>query len=224
MRVALLEEQLLRCDPHDIVSDLNRVLRLMQVRRTAILHVYHAFAILMARWQTVHRSDMQDLVEIAEDLNHVDVSLLLQPSDDLVGEEQADGYLLSRTLGEQKSLARRANVRDLERFFGLNHIQVASIILDNPYLTEKLAVRYAARRPQAFGLGEALLEHRRWIQIPDVIDAYVANASAPSQPRRLLVPLASREGIEMAAHAYTDCPIASRLLQCYAGYLEEKPL
>lgn len=100
-----------------------------------------------------------------------------------------DDHLDSLTLGERKALARRPDVRMLERLLLDQSADVIEILLRNPKTTEPLVVRLAARRPVRREALEAVAKSSRWLSRYEVQRALVSNPYTPVRVASALAPL-----------------------------------
>lgn len=92
------------------------------------------------------------------------------------------------TLGERRSLARRAPRARFERLLADPHPWVIAELLCNPRLTENDVIRLAARRPARVLALRELCRSSRWVSRARVRHALVFN---PGCPLELSVPLLS---------------------------------
>lgn len=113
------------------------------------------------------------------------------------------------TLGERKALARRPRGDALTELLRDPHPDVVAIVLDNPQLTEREAVRIAAARPAVPAALVLVANHRRWSTRLAVRRALVLNRYTPMPVAlRLLVTLGPADWAEVVAAA--DLPEALR--------------
>jgi hypothetical protein len=114
--------------------------------------------------------------------------------------DRADRALAQMTLGHKKALARGRRDPDLlARLAAEGEPDVVRELLENPRLTEDLAVRVAARRPCRPEVLRCLAEHRRWRARPAVLRAIAQNPYA--EPELVLKILPALGGPELAAIA-----------------------
>lgn len=90
------------------------------------------------------------------------------------------------TLGERRSLARRAPRAHFERLLADPHPWVIAELLCNPRLTENDVIRLAARRPARVLALRELCRSSRWVSRARVRNALIFN---PGCPPELSVPL-----------------------------------
>jgi hypothetical protein len=93
------------------------------------------------------------------------------------------------TLGQRKSLARGRRREVLERLLRDPDVNVLSVLLGNPRLTEEDVVRVAARRPTTADAQRAIFESERFIARYNVKRTLVLNPFTPSDLAARLVPL-----------------------------------
>jgi hypothetical protein len=104
------------------------------------------------------------------------------------------------TLGERKALARRPRGDALAELLRDPHPDVIRILLDNPQLTEREAVRIAAARPAVPAALALVAEHPRWSVRPMVRRALVLNRYTPIPiALRLVVTLGPADWADIAA-------------------------
>src|SRR6267143_2326240 len=95
----------------------------------------------------------------------------------------AEDQLLARLpqlpLGQKITLARRGPARVAGALLAEGHAQVASIVLDNPYLTEAQILRVLSREKLPAPVIPAIVGHRKWSITYNVRLALVRQPSAP---------------------------------------------
>jgi hypothetical protein len=112
------------------------------------------------------------------------------------------------TLGERKALARRPRGDALAELLRDPHPDVIRILLDNPQLTEREAVRIAAARPAVPAALALVAEHPRWSVRPMVRRALVLNRYTPIPiALRLVVTLGPADWAEVIAAAELPAPV-----------------
>lgn len=195
MREARLRDELLRLPPERIVHAVERILRLVRQQRNALYIPYISLLRLAVRLDAEMPHAMREWMYLSAESRHYwAAAFFSHPSDeedpDLVA-ARPDAEIASLSLGERKARVRRATARDLERFFAVDHPHVVEILLSHPAMTDRLMVRYCARRPAAGALPLAVACHPRWVQFPDIIDALVQNPTVPQWLALKLLPLAS---------------------------------
>jgi hypothetical protein len=109
------------------------------------------------------------------------------------GKFTVDPELADLPLGHQKSKARQANESNFERFFTVRHVHVQEILLNNPRMTEKYMVRYAAQKHLPESLGVLISISDKWSQSLPVLEALVQNRSTPSWIAIKWLPLLHRD-------------------------------
>jgi hypothetical protein len=112
------------------------------------------------------------------------------------------------TLGERKALARRPRGDALAELLRDPHPDVIRILLDNPQLTEREAVRIAAARPAVPAALALVAEHPRWSVRPMVRRALVLNRYTPIPiALRLVVTLGPADWADVSAAAELPAPV-----------------
>jgi hypothetical protein len=112
------------------------------------------------------------------------------------------------TLGERKALARRPRGDALAELLRDPHPDVIRILLDNPQLTEREAVRIAAARPAVPAALALVAEHPRWSVRPMVRRALVLNRYTPIPiALRLVVTLGPADWADVIAAAELPAPV-----------------
>ncbi len=95
----------------------------------------------------------------------------------------AEDQLLARLpqlpLGQKITLARRGPARVAGALLAEGHVQVVSIVLDNPYMTEAQILRGLAREKIPISVVPAIVQHRKWSITYNVRLALVRNPSTP---------------------------------------------
>jgi hypothetical protein len=82
-------------------------------------------------------------------------------------------------LGQKITLARRGPARVAGALLAEGHVQVVSIVLDNPYMTEAQILRALAREKLPLAVIPAIVQHRKWSITYNVRLALVRNPAAP---------------------------------------------
>ncbi len=105
------------------------------------------------------------------------------------------------TLGQRKSLARRADRETMQRLLVDPHPDVVRRILRHPRLTEEDVVRLAAKRPgHAPALAE-LARSMKWSHRPRVRMALVMNPSTPPEIAARIAGLLLRPELDLVARS-----------------------
>ncbi|MGO9835128.1 MAG: hypothetical protein ACLP1X_13015 [Polyangiaceae bacterium] len=123
------------------------------------------------------------------------------------------------TLGERKSLARRADRDLMQRLLADPHPDVIRRCLGNPRVTEDDVVRLAAKRPCR---GDVLIEIARstWTHRPRVRLAVVMNPSTPVEMALRIAGLLLRPELALVAGSPG---VSSALRALCIEYLERRP-
>jgi hypothetical protein len=124
------------------------------------------------------------------------------------------------TLGERKSLARRADRETMERLLADPHPDVIRRLLRNSRITEDDVVRLAAKRP---GRGEVITEIARstkWSHRPRVRMAVVMNPATPPEIATRIAGLLLRPELDLVARS-PGVPAEIRAV-CFE-HLERRP-
>jgi len=123
------------------------------------------------------------------------------------------------TLGERKSLARSWKRDALERLLLDPSLDVVTLLLENPRLTETDVLRLATARRASGGALMLILHHRRWNCRPAVRRALLRNPRLPEAAAVRLVGLLNRpETIELA----NDPALPARVLEALRRRLAPK--
>lgn len=134
--------------------------------------------------------------------HHVDAVVEGRPGDIV---QRADGKPLS--LGERRAMARRPTRATLDRLLRDPHPMVASILLQNPRITEEDVIRMAAHRPAN---GPVVAEvAKRWSRRRRVRMAVVLNPGTPPGIGVPMLPLLMRPELQDVLRA-TDLPAVVR--------------
>src|SRR5712691_9370809 len=94
-------------------------------------------------------------------------------------EEQLIARLPQLPLGQKITLARRGPARVAGALLAEGHAQIASIVLDNPYLTEAQILKALSREKLPAPVIPAIIQHRKWSLSYNVRLALVRHPSAP---------------------------------------------
>jgi hypothetical protein len=113
---------------------------------------------------------------------------------------RADPGLGEMTLGHKKALARGRRDPDLlARLAAEGDPRVLRELLDNPRLTEALAVRVAAQRPCRPEALRVVAQHRRWRTRPAVLRAVALNPYAEPEVVLKVLPALGRTDLDAIA-------------------------
>jgi hypothetical protein len=94
-------------------------------------------------------------------------------------EEQLLARLPQLPLGQKITLARRGPARVAGALLAEGHVQVVSIVLDNPYMTEAQILRALAREKLPRSVIPAIIHHRKWSITYNIRLALVRHPAAP---------------------------------------------
>jgi hypothetical protein len=94
-------------------------------------------------------------------------------------EEQLLARLPQLPLGQKITLARRGPARVAGALLAEGHVQVVSIVLDNPYMTEAQILRALAREKLPIAVIPAIIHHRKWSMTYNIRLALVRHPAAP---------------------------------------------
>jgi hypothetical protein len=145
----------------------------------------------------------ESLQTLLESRGQPELALMLRRPPDTTREDgRVPDFGLGRplTLGERKSLARRADRSLIVRVMQDPHPSVIRILLDNPGLTESDVVRLCARRPAVPEVQREVFRHRRWIVRYAVKVTIVLNRYTPLDIALQLAPhLNSRDRARVIA-------------------------
>lgn len=122
-------------------------------------------------------------------LSEADAPELPEEEDERRVPDYGRGRVLS--LGERKSLARRADRRLLDRVLRDPHPDVIELLLLNPMLTENDVVRLCARRPNSAEILLRVFRAPRWATSPRVRRSLAMNPATPAAVVLAVVPLMS---------------------------------
>lgn len=205
MRRAVVVEAVEDAPPHDLVATL--VLLMARARSGS----GRARAVLqqLALEPTVFREMPYARVEAAyaaartvqlDGVARFFLSAALEPpadaTDDFVGNRHMD-----LPLGTRRSAARGADRYKLDRLLHDRDHRVIGVLLDNPRITERDAVRIAAMRPTRPEILEVVARHSKWSSRYRVRKALACNPATPATIARRLLPTLMRQDLRHALEA-----------------------
>lgn len=122
---------------------------------------------------------LAQLYVAADDRGYPEVKRLLSTSEvrkRAPKDPRDENRFVERTLGERKELARNTRDRDLlDRLLFDRNPEVIRVLLDNPRVIERDAVKIAAMRPAPAEVLEVVLRSRRWSKCYTVKKALAFN-------------------------------------------------
>lgn len=128
------------------------------------------------------------------------LSAALNPPDDSV-----DGFVGNRhldlPLGTRRAAARGSDRYKIDRLLHDRDHRVIRILLDNPRVTERDAIRIAAMRPTRPEILTVLARHPRWSSRYRIRKALACNPATPAQIARRLLPTLMRQDLRHALEA-----------------------
>jgi hypothetical protein len=117
-------------------------------------------------------------------------------------EEATDNFVGNRhfdlPLGTRRSAARSSDRYKLDRLLHDRDHRVIAVLLDNPRITERDAIRIAAMRPTRPEVLEVVARHSRWSTRYRVRKALACNPATPAQIARRLLPTLLRQDLRHA--------------------------
>jgi len=108
---------------------------------------------------------------------------------------------LDLPLGVRRSAARTRDRNTLDRLVHDRDHRVIQLLLDNPRLVERDAVRIAAMRPQRPEVLSVVARHRRWSSRYPVRKALACNPYTPAPVARKLLPTLLRQDLRFAVES-----------------------
>lgn len=116
-----------------------------------------------------------------------------------------DGFVGNRhldlPLGTRRATARGTNRYKLDRLLHDRDHRVIAILLDNPRITERDAIRIAAMRPTRAEVLETVARHPRWSSRYQVRKALACNPWTPAPIARRLLPTLMRQDLRHVLEA-----------------------
>jgi hypothetical protein len=94
-------------------------------------------------------------------------------------EEQLIARLPQLPLGQKITLARRGPARVAGALLAEGHAQVASVVLDNPYMTEAQVLKALSREKLPVPVIPAIIQHRKWSISYNIRLALIRHPAAP---------------------------------------------
>ncbi len=125
------------------------------------------------------------------------LSAALEPPDG-AGDAFVGNRHLDLPLGNRRAAARGANRYQLDRLVHDRDHRVISILLDNPRITERDAIRIAAMRPTRPEVLEVVARHPRWSTRYKVRKALACNPATPAPIAHRLLPTLMRQDLRHA--------------------------
>jgi hypothetical protein len=165
----LLERKNLPTEILEEVARRKSLLKSYRVKRSLAFHPRTPRLISMRLLRDLY---LMDLVQVA-----------ILPGVSAELKRNAEDQLLARLpqlpLGQKITLARRGPARVAGALLAEGHLQVISIVLDNPYMTEAQILRALAREKLPASVIPAIVHHRKWSITYNVRLALVRHASTP---------------------------------------------
>jgi hypothetical protein len=165
----LLERKDLRGEILDEVARRKSLLKSYRVKRALAFHPRTPRLVSLRLLRDLY---LMDLVQVA-----------ILPGVSAELKRNAEDQLLARLphlpLGQKITLARRGPARVAGALLAEGHVQVVSIVLDNPYMTEAQILRALAREKLPLSVIPAIVQHRKWSITYNVRLALVRNPAAP---------------------------------------------
>jgi hypothetical protein len=165
----LLERKDLRGEILDEVARRKSLLKSYRVKRALAFHPRTPRLVSLRLLRDLY---LMDLVQVA-----------ILPGVSAELKRNAEDQLLVRLpqlpLGQKITLARRGPARVAGALLAEGHVQVVSIVLDNPYMTEAQILRALAREKLPLSVIPAIVQHRKWSITYNVRLALVRNPAAP---------------------------------------------
>jgi hypothetical protein len=128
------------------------------------------------------------------------LSAALTPPDESVDRFTGNRHL-DLPLGTRRAAARGADRNKLDRLMHDRDHRVIGILLDNPRITERDAIRIAAMRPTRPEVLEVVARHPRWSSRYRIRKALACNPATPAQIARRLLPTLMRQDLRHALEA-----------------------
>lgn len=128
------------------------------------------------------------------------LSAALTPPDESVDQFTGNRHL-DLPLGTRRAAARGGNRYKLDRLLHDRDHRVIRILLDNPRITERDAIRIAAMRPTRPEVLTVVARHPRWSSRYRVRKALACNPATPAQIARRLLPTLMRQDLRHALEA-----------------------
>jgi len=128
------------------------------------------------------------------------LSAALKPPEDATDRFVGNRHL-DLPLGTRRSAARGADRYKLDRLLHDRDHRVIKVLLDNPRITERDAIRIAAMRPTRPEVLEVVARHTRWSSRYRVRKALACNPATPAPIARRLLPTLMRQDLRHALEA-----------------------
>jgi len=141
--------------PGEILEEIGRRKALLKSYRVKKALAFHPRAPRLVSLRLLRDLYLMDLVQVAI-LPGVSAELKRN------AEEQLIARLPQLPLGQKITLARRGPARVAGALLAEGHAQIASIVLDNPYLTEAQILKALSREKLPAPVIPAIIQHRKW--------------------------------------------------------------
>jgi hypothetical protein len=128
------------------------------------------------------------------------LSSALEPPEEATNKFVGNRHL-DLPLGTRRSAARSTDRFKLDRLVHDRDHRVIAILLNNPRLTERDAIRIAAMRPTRPEILEVLARHPRWSSRYRIRKALACNPATPDTIARRLLPTLMRQDLRHALEA-----------------------
>src|SRR5947209_4671434 len=158
--------------PTEILEEVARRKSLLKSYRVKRSLAFHPLTPRLISLRLLRDLYLMDLVQVA-----------ILPGVSAELKRNAEDQLLARLpqlpLGQKITLARRGPARVAGALLAEGHLQVISIVLDNPYMTEAQILRALSREKPPTPVIPAIVHHRKWSITYNVRLALVRHASTP---------------------------------------------
>ncbi len=158
--------------PGEILEEIGRRKALLKSYRVKKALAFHPRAPRLVSLRLLRDLYLMDLVQVAI-LPGVSAELKRN------AEEQLIARLPQLPLGQKITLARRGPARVAGALLAEGHAQIASIVLDNPYLTEAQILKALSREKLPAPVIPAIIQHRKWSLSYNVRLALIRHPAAP---------------------------------------------
>lgn len=158
--------------PGEILEEIGRRKALLKSYRVKRALAFHPRTPRLVSLRLLRDLYLMDLVQVAI-LPGVSAELKRN------AEEQLIARLPQLPLGQKITLARRGPARVAGALLAEGHTQIASIVLDNPYLTEAQILKALSREKLPAPVIPAIVQHRKWSISYNIRLALIRHPAAP---------------------------------------------
>ena len=158
--------------PGEILEEVGRRKALLKSYRVRRALAFHPRTPRLVSLRLLRDLYLMDLVQVAI-LPGVSAELKRN------AEEQLIARLPQLPLGQKITLARRGPARVAGALLAEGHVQIAPVVLDNPYLTEAQILKTLSREKLPAPVIPAIVQHRKWSISYNIRLALIRHPAAP---------------------------------------------